>query len=435
MAGPHSNYRAKQASAKPAHRPERPRLARSQPLLRLLSIAGVVAIVIAASIAPIAQAAEVITEDDPIISQSETFNEDVYIFADRAAFNGRATRDVIAAVRRFELGQTGRITGNLNVAAQEVIIRGSIGRSMRVAAQDVVVSGLVDGDLLVTASSVEIQAGAEISGDLILAVSNAEVLGTVRGDVRGNASTLTLEGATVDGDVGVDVGELALEGDTRVAGDLSYGSDNAADIAAAAAVQGEIVQDESSGFAGDTVGIDNDLALGLFRILTGLVAGLVVVLVMPRGAASVADGVRRRAPIAFVTGLVLLILIPVLAVILMATVVGLPIGMIALAFYGAVLYLSQVFVGLAIGRWILPNSWGDVGRGYNLLAMTIGVLILGGLRLIPVPFIDPAIAALTAILGLGALIIRAPRPVAMAPPAYPAYPNYPPPGYGQQQYR
>ena len=71
----------------------------------------------------------------------------------------------------------------------------------------------------------------------------------------------------------------------------------------------------------------------------------------------------------------------------MITIVGAPIGLIGFGLYFSVLYLSQVFLGLAIGRLILPSRWDTTSRGYNLLAMVIGVLILGGIRLIPVPYL------------------------------------------------
>jgi hypothetical protein len=45
------------------------------------------------------------------------------------------------------------------------------------------------------------------------------------------------------------------------------------------------------------------------------------------------------------------------------------------------------------------------GRGYNLLAMTLGVVFLAALRVIPFPFVSSAIAAITAIFGLGTIIL------------------------------
>ena len=51
--------------------------------------------------------------------------------------------------------------------------------------------------------------------------------------------------------------------------------------------------------------------------------------------------------------------------------------------------------------------------------MVIGVLIIGGLRLIPVPYLGSAIAFFTALFGLGAFVVAlraARRPARM--PAY-----------------
>ncbi|MER3439077.1 MAG: hypothetical protein C4346_16645, partial [Chloroflexota bacterium] len=84
---------------------------------------------------------------------------------------------------------------------------------------------------------------------------------------------------------------------------------------------------------------------------------------------------------------------------------GIPLALIMLALYLIILYLSQVFLGLALGRVILPSRWDTASRGYNLLAMVLGVLIVAGLRLLPVPYISGLLAALTAVLGLGAVVV------------------------------
>jgi hypothetical protein len=91
--------------------------------------------------------------------------------------------------------------------------------------------------------------------------------------------------------------------------------------------------------------------------------------------------------------------------ILLVTVIGIPIALIGVAMFFVALYLSQVWVGTAIGRFILPDTWGNFGRGYNLLAMVLGVIIIAGLRAIPVPYVGWIVTALVTILGLGALVV------------------------------
>jgi hypothetical protein len=69
------------------------------------------------------------------------------------------------------------------------------------------------------------------------------------------------------------------------------------------------------------------------------------------------------------------------------------------------LYLSQVFAGLAIGRYLMPRSWRDGSRGYLLLAMTLGVIIIAAIRMAPVPFLGPVVTAIVTFWGFGAAVM------------------------------
>jgi hypothetical protein len=236
-----------------------------------------------------------------------------------------------------------------------------------------------------------------------------ELLGPVGGKVTGNVGSLTINNR-VGGDVDLTANEINLLSQARLQGDFRYSSREEATFAVGATVAGETERTEPERFyPGDNIAAW--LSSGLFRLFCGLVAGLVLVLLIPRAVTAVADAARTTPVTSFLLGLVLIVLLPVLFTVLLITVVGAPIGLIGFLLYFSVLYLSQVFLGLAIGRFVLPKRWDTASRGYNLLAMVIGVLILGGLRLIPVPYLGSAIAFFTALFGLGAfsVAIRAAR--------------------------
>jgi hypothetical protein len=78
--------------------------------------------------------------------------------------------------------------------------------------------------------------------------------------------------------------------------------------------------------------------------------------------------------------------------------------------------LSQVFVGLALGRVVLPATWKEHTRGYNILAMAMGMILIGVVRSLPFPYISSAIAIFSAVLAVGAVImaLRPDRPEAFA---------------------
>jgi cytoskeletal protein CcmA (bactofilin family) len=362
-----------------------------------------------------ASAAEFRSGSTPEIPASETINDDLYITGGKVTIAGRVTGDVIAAAG--EIHVTGQIEGDLQLLSGTVTIDGDVAGSVRAAAGDVKIAGKVGRDVLLTSGTLTVQSGGSVGGDVVAAGGDVEILGPVKGNVKGNVGSLTINNR-ISGDVDVTADSVHLLSKARIARDLRYASRSEVSLANGATVSGATVRSTPDRFyPGDNIAAW--LGSGLFRIFCGLIAGLVIIVLMPRAVASVADAARLAPLTSLVFGLILTVLLPVLFVVLLVTVVGAPVAVIGLAAYFSVLYLSQVFLGLAIGRIILPSSWDTAGRGYNLLAMSIGVLILGGLRLIPLPFVSVAIATVTAAVGLGAFVVamrNARRPLKL--PAY-----------------
>jgi cytoskeletal protein CcmA (bactofilin family) len=415
----------------PRQRSGHPRI--RYPLRRLLAQA-VLVLLVALGVARPAAAAEFIQGDAPRVRALTQVNEDVYLFGDAAEVNGTANRDVVAAANTFDLTSNGSIGGNLMVAAREASIGGNVGRSARLAAQRVTITGNVriQGDVLVAAQEVVIGEGVRIGGDLI-ATGDIEVRGEVGGDVRASGGEILID-APVGGDASLASGEVRLGPAARIAGDLTYESAEAAVVDPAARVAGVTERrDRNSIDLGDGVGafggvgaLTGGVVGAVIRLLCALIAGLVVVLITPRAAVAVADGARRRLLPSFFIGLAMLVFLPILLALFLVTVVGAPIALVGFALFFVALYLSQVFVGLAIGRFILPRSWGDTGRGFNLLAMALGVILLAAVRLIPAPYLSGVVALLTGIIGLGAVVVgsRRARAVPAASPAgYPYAPG------------
>jgi cytoskeletal protein CcmA (bactofilin family) len=361
-------------------------------------------------------ASEIRTGDDPNVPVGETVNDDLYIFGGDVDIAGTVNGDAVVTAGNLDV--PGRVDGSLAIIAGQVEISGTVERAVRVAAGDVTISGDLGGDLLVTGGRVTIESTGAIGGDLVVASGDVTILGPVDGDVRGNIGNLTIN-EEIGGDVRVTADDIELQSDAQIAGDLDYTSPSEADLDDGAAVTGVRSHNETSRFTPGDNWV-NWVLSPLFRLLVALFTGLVLILLLPRATAIVADGIRRSPAGSFVLGLILLVFVPIVSLILFVTLVGIPIAIILWLSYLAVLYLSQIFLGIALGRTILPKSWDTTGRGYNLLAMTLGVVFLAALRIIPLPFLDSVIAAITAIFGLGAIILG-PRHWRTQSPATPAY--------------
>jgi len=354
-----------------------------------------------AIVAPVA-AAEVLSDGQAQVPQGETIADDVYLFGGEAEIAGSVTRDLTVVSGRLNLETTGRVDGNLNALGGDVTLRGAVGRTVRVAGGQIEIAGAIGSDLIVAGGEVELERGASVRGDVIIAGGRVVIRGDVGGEIRGAAGDLTID-SNVAGNVRVTVDELTLGPRARVGGDLRYKSGDTLELDQAAVVTGGIERREPDVFFPADGGVAWLTGL-LFRLLCALVAGAVVVLAAPGLAITIANGVRHRLPGSLLRGVILVIALPIALVVLMVTVVGIPIALIGWAVFFAALYLSQVFVGLAIGRFIFPSRWGEGGRGFNLLAMTLGVVLLGALRFIPIPWVDVGISVVIALIGLGAVV-------------------------------
>ena len=99
----------------------------------------------------------------------------------------------------------------------------------------------------------------------------------------------------------------------------------------------------------------------------------------------------------FTKGLLTLILLPIIGIMLFMTVIGLPLGVIGLIFYGVAIYLSTIFTAYLLGYKIWQKVF---NKDMNMLLIgLIGLFVLLILNLIP--GINYLVAIITIVIGLG----------------------------------
>jgi len=103
-------------------------------------------------------------------------------------------------------------------------------------------------------------------------------------------------------------------------------------------------------------------------------------------------------------GFLFLVCLPVAAVMLAITLLGVPLGLLTLLGWLVLLYLSKIFVALAVGEWLLARLRG--GRiSAPLLSLATGLLLLTFVTLIP--YAGFLIKIMIVSLGFGAFFITA----------------------------
>jgi len=338
------------------------------------------------------------------VASGETVDDDLYVGANTVIVDGTIAGDLWAAGGTITVN--GVVNGSVMAAGRTVNINGDVGHAVRAAGETIIINGDVSGDVIVGCSQVNIASTAKIGGDLLLGAGIAHIDGFVEGDMKGSGGEISISNG-VKGDVELKVESLTILPTANIQGDLTYTCEEEADIQSGAQIGGmtthnlpEVKEKRAkpfpfvlfSGIGGKVTGF-----------IMALIAGLVIILLAPRRLTSIAESIRSRPGASAGWGALILFVTPIAAIIVCITIIGIPVGLIALALWGIAIYLAQIPVGLFIGRWIIGHFRGVEGKAIMVGALALGLVILKLLRLIP--YLGFFIGLAVILFGLGAVVV------------------------------
>ena len=337
------------------------------------------------------------------VASGETVDDDLYVGANTVIVDGTIAGDLWAAGGTITVNDV--VNGSVMAAGRTVNINGDIGHAVRAGGETIIINGDVSGDVIVGCSQMNIASTAKIGGDLLFGAGIARIDGLIEGDITGGGSEVTISNG-VKGNIALKVESLTILPTANIQGNLTYTCEEKADIQSGAQIGGIIthnlpeVKEERakvfpfvlfSGIRGKVTGF-----------IMALIAGLVIILLAPRRLTSIAESIRSRPGASAGWGALILFVTPIAAIIVCITIIGIPVGLIALALWGIAIYLAQIPVGLFIGRWIIGHFRGVEGKAIMVGALSLGLVILRLLRLIP--YLGFFIGLAVIIFGLGAVV-------------------------------
>jgi hypothetical protein len=267
--------------------------------------------------------------------------------------------------------------------------------------QVVLTGGLVvpEGETVATAVVFNgpVRIEGTVSQDLVVFNGRTEILGSVGEDVI------------------VFNGRVTVRSDAEVGGDVFSREDP--EIEDGATVRGE-VGNVPTRFDFEDVWFPGRIAWWIGYTVSTLVLGLLLFLFAPRLDDAIVDAVRNRRGRSIGFGVALFFLIPIAAVLLLVTIVGIPLGLFILLALALLYTVGYVAGAHAVGRMIVkpPRS--------AIPAFLAGLSILRLLALVPI--VGGILWLLASIVGLGVLAVgarRSPRTVAYEPPPPPPPPS------------
>lgn len=331
------------------------------------------------------------------VPSGEVRQGDFYTAGELVDIAGRLNGDLVAAARRIRVD--GRIDGDVFVAGENVDIQGIVGDSTRVAAESLTLRGAIDGDLLIGANRVRLFEGARVAGNVWAAGAVVEIDATVDGDVRAVAGEIVI-GGTVRGNARLRADRVSLAPGARIDGDLTYRARTPLTPEEVARVAGTVRANTQ---------VDDDVERGtvwsvifwVWQTVAALLAGLLAVALFRGFLLVVASSIPKKATVGTLLGFATFLIVPILSVVAMVTLVGLPVGLSMALLFLVTLYVAKLPVAVWAGGRLLGLAGRPDASPYA--AMPIGILLL--YALFATPYIGWLIWLIATWLGLGALVL------------------------------
>jgi hypothetical protein len=311
------------------------------------------------------------------------------------------TQNVYGAAADFTFeGTTG---GNVNVVSGRALLRGKAGGDVRAAAAAIDADMSVGGNVRMFAGKIALGQATDIAGDLKAGGGDVGITGHVAGDVKVAAGRVLFDGRA-DKTVSIEADELIVGPNAVIGGDLVILGDTKSTVDPAAKVTGKTRNESSqSWFYGPRVDPrPGQLGFSLFIAGTAILTGIGLMLLGRANFDDAATLARRRPISRFLIGLVVFILLPIAAIILAVTVIGIPLSVGLLLFLPFLILIGHATASLGIADWVLNRAGTPRGVGRSILYLILGAIGIALLGLIP--FVGPLIVFIALLAGAGAFL-------------------------------
>ncbi len=324
------------------------------------------------------------------IAKDEVIEGDLFITGSVIKINGVVTGDLFFGCGTMTVN--GEIKGDIIGMSQSFTLNGTANDDIRVWSQVIVINGSVEKSLSAFGEDVVISEQGKIKRDVFLGCKEARLEGDVFGKLKGGAENLQIFG-TIGKQVKFDAKNIILHPESKIKDDFKYRAK-------------KLEAKPGSEIEGETVKLPYKKAKSkwqrwsfyffkvLFLIGT-IIVGLLIMKFLPGLTKKTTQQIQSIWQ-SLGIGFLVLICLPVAAIIVSITIIGVPLAVILFVFYFLFLFLGKIFVSLVFGQKVLKLK-----ENHSYSALILGLLIFT--ILFSVPYIGWLIKLLVVIVGLGAL--------------------------------
>lgn len=303
------------------------------------------------------------------------------------------------------VGVTARVGRSAFLSGGEVTVSAPVGRNLYMAGGNVRLDSAVYGKLRAAGGHVRVASEALVDGDASLSGGSVEVDGGVNGDLRAHGESIVING-TIGGDAELTGERIRIGPDARILGSLFYRSGGPIVIDSHADVSGEVVERQKDRRWLRRMGRGETFVGGSFSLGIVLI-GALLILALPRFTREAGAVLRDRPVAAGGVGFAMVVCVPLMLLLLVITVIGIPLAILFAFGYAAMLLLGYLVAAICIGDAVLwrvkaeklQSAW------WRILFMLLALLAFAAVKIVPI--LGSLVVTLVFLGGIGAFTMRA----------------------------
>ncbi len=335
--------------------------------------------------------------EQPSSGSSEKITEDLYLTGGNVTSAGDASGDVVAVGGSILI--SGEVLGDVIAGGGNIIILSNVGDDVRAGGGTVVIQGKIAGDLIVGGGQITV-GGPGIAGDAVLGGGNIRIDSPVGGELRIGGGNVYIN-APIGGDVKIDADQVTLGKSAVIEGNITYKAKKEMVLEEGAVVKGRIDFEARKG-AGKNL---SSLAFGaifsaliLWKFFALLLGALLFGLVFRRYSMEIINTALQRPFFELGLGVIVFVAMPVISILLLVSVVGIPVGIIGLLGFVILSLFSWMMAPVIVGS-IAYRYFSKKGLEVSWKTILLGVFLYSLLGLLP--FIGCLAQILLMLLSLG----------------------------------
>lgn len=310
-----------------------------------------------------------------------------------------------------DINITGEVAGDAELYGASVSVLRNIGGSLEVGAADINVASSVGGRSELGGALIVIESSAHLAGGAQLSAREVYVEGRISGGAELRGAEVHVSGV-IDGPLEIYARDVFIDESAVITGPVTVRSPNAPQIGPGAQI-GELEHIETrfnmddvefDGPNFDIDGFPGFWAVGGLFASSAFILGVILAVLFPRSLGRMSERFRRRPWVSGGLGLILyatfwLIMIT-LAVLLIATVIGILLAPLVLLAMPIMYFLAFVFGGVVIGDLIFNRGGSQAGLLLRIGSLAAVMLVVTALYVVPP--IGVLIALIVNCIGFGA---------------------------------